>query len=233
MARRYFVDDSDNTISGLTDIDEVEVPTGYSAVLESTIRAVDPPGADGRIRSGSTWDGSTYTAATPNGLLIPYDADTELGRKQIASTTLHEFLHATTAGVHLVRHEKPQIDVMRAEDFIAYAHHANYVVAHMDTINIGQFEAWVTQMMLGAADVTSIQTYFEHAHTLTEGEIPHEACAWVNPNDAVAVILKDARKDSTQGGNDDGIGSWFEFEETDITTVDLGNGAWIRRLPEA
>ena len=51
MARRYFVDDSDNTISGLTDIDEVEVPTGYSAVLESTIRAVDPPGADGRIRS--------------------------------------------------------------------------------------------------------------------------------------------------------------------------------------
>ena len=100
MARRYFVDDSDNTISGLTDIDEVEVPTGYSAVLEGTIRAVDPPGADGRIRSGSTWDGSTYTAATPNGLLIPYDPDTELGRRQIASTTLHQYLKGVTEGVH-------------------------------------------------------------------------------------------------------------------------------------
>ena len=166
MARRYFVDDSDNTISGLTDIDEVEVPTGYSAVLESTIRAVDPPGADGRIRSGSTWDGSTYTAATPTGLLIPYDADTELGRKQIASTILHDYLKSVTEGVHAVRHEKPQIDVERAEQFIAMAHWANYITAHMSTINIDQFEAWTDAMITGAADVTSVQTYFEEAHTL-------------------------------------------------------------------
>ena len=145
MARRYFVDDSDNTISGLTDIDEVEVPTGYSAVLESTIRAVDPPGADGRIRSGSTWDGSTYTAATPNGLLIPYDADTELGRKQIASTILHKYLKSVTEGVHAVRHEKPQADVEKVEQFIAMAHWATYTAAHMGML-IDNFE------IMGRAD---------------------------------------------------------------------------------
>ena len=151
MARRYFVDDSDNTISGLTDIDEVEVPTGYSAVLESTIRAVDPPGADGRIRSGSTWDGSTYTAATPDGLLIPYDADTELGRRQIASTILHQYLKGVTEGVHAVRHEKSQADVEKVEQFIAMAHWATYVAANMGILT-DNFETWVTLMTAGPSE---------------------------------------------------------------------------------
>ena len=197
MARRYFVDDSDNTISGLTDIDEVEVPTGYSAVLESTIRAVDPPGADGRIRSGSTWDGSTYTAATPNGLLIPYDADTELGRRQIASTTLHQYLKSVTEGIHAVRHEKPQADVERVEQFIAMAHWATYVAAHMGML-IDNFETWVAMMVLGPEHASTIQEYFQSAHGLEENVIPTQACAWVSPIDQTEVTgLMMARNKST------------------------------------
>ena len=180
MARRWFLN-ADTEIVGLTDNDLFPVPADQTAVLDSVIRAVDPPGADGRIQSGGTWDGATYTAPSGGGVLVPFDPDTELGRKQIAATTLHEWLHGTSAGVHAIRHEKPQIDVQRAEQFIAMAHWANYVVAHMDSINIDQFEAWVTQMLIGATNVTSIQTYFEQAHTLEEEDIPQEACAWAEP----------------------------------------------------
>ena len=231
MARRWFLN-SDSEIVGLTDNDLFPVPAGQTAVLDSVIRAVDPPGATGRIQSGGTWDGTAYTAPSGAGVLVPFDPDTELGRKQIAATTLHEWLHGTSAGVHAIRHEKPQIDVQRAEQFIAMAHWANYVVAHM-TLTIDQFEAWVAQMIVGATDVTSIQTYFEQAHTLEEGTIPQEACAWANPNDAVAVNLSAAREKSTQGDAGDVEGTWFENETAEITMVDLGNGAWIRRLPGA
>ena len=166
MVRRYFVDDSDNTISGLTDIDEVEVPTGYSAVLESTIRAVDPPGADGRIRSGSTWDGSTYTAATPDGLLIPYDADTELGQKQIACQQLHNYLINTRNEIQLVAHERIQSHVQHLQEFEAMAHWANYVAAHMTTITNAQFIAWAEKMVEGPSGAANLHDLFEQVHGL-------------------------------------------------------------------
>ena len=184
MVRRYFVDDSNNTISGLTDIDEVEVPTGYSAVLESTIRAVDPPGADGRIRSGSTWDGSTYTAATPNGLLIPYDADTELGQKQIACQQLHNYLIKTRNEIQLVAHERIQAHVLYILEFEAMAHWANYVAAHMTSISNAQFIAWTGKMVEGPDGADNLHDLFEQVHGLTDVNIPLEACAWVDPADA-------------------------------------------------
>ena len=45
MPRRYFVQTSDEKITGLTDIDAVAVPDDHTAVLETVIRAADPPGA--------------------------------------------------------------------------------------------------------------------------------------------------------------------------------------------
>ena len=233
MVRRYFVDDSDNTISGLTDIDEVEVPTGHSAVLESTIRAVDPPGADGRIRSGSTWDGSTYTAATPDGLLIPYDADTELGRKQIASTILHQYLKGVTEGIHAVRHEKPQADVEKVEQFIAMAHWATYVAAHMGML-IDNFETWVATMATGPSSASTVQEYFQSVHGLGDAKIPTQACAWVSLTDQTEVVgLDTARTESTAGTPaTDTVATfgWFQGEMVELTDVHLGDGAWIRSL---
>ena len=44
MPRRYFVQISDDKITGLTDIDAVAVPDDHTAVLETVIRAADPPG---------------------------------------------------------------------------------------------------------------------------------------------------------------------------------------------
>ena len=193
MPRVYGVQDDDDKLSGWMSEDETETaPTGETAVLESVIRAADPPGADGRIQSGGHWDGTAYTPPVGDEFFLPFDGSTDTGLIQIAALTLHESFHDASAGVHSVRHEKPQIDVARAEQFIAMGHWANYVVAHMaidGDITAAQFEAWVAAMMLGAVDVTSVQTYFEKAHLLQDADIPLEACAWVNPTDAVAVEL--------------------------------------------
>ena len=104
MPRRYFVQTSDDKITGLTDIDAVAVPDDHTAVLETVIRAADPPGADGRIQAGGKWDGSAYTAPSGGGVLDAYDDSTALGRRKIAATELHEYLQVLTAGIHAVRH---------------------------------------------------------------------------------------------------------------------------------
>ena len=72
MPRVYGVQDADEKLSGWMSEDETATaPTGETAVLESTIRAADPPGADGRIQSGGHWDGTTYTPPAGTEYFIP------------------------------------------------------------------------------------------------------------------------------------------------------------------
>ena len=222
MPRRYFVQTSDEKITGLTDIDAVAVPDDHTAVLETVIRAVDPPGSDGRIQAGGKWDGSAYTAPSGGGVLGAYDDSTALGRRKIAATKLHEYLQVLTAGIHAVRHEKPTHDVTVAEQFIAMVHWANYVTFNMSTIDIDAFEAWVEAMMEGAADFTTVQEFFEKSHTIDDDSVPSEACAWADPTNAVRTLLSEAKGAST------GPSGFFENETTDLTMVTLGNGEWIR-----
>ena len=99
-----------------------------------------------------------------------------------------------------VRHEKPTLDVNRAFDFLCYAHWANYIVFTNvnDSWTAAQQIAWAFAMTLGALDITTVQEFFQNAHTIDEAAVPQEACAWVNPNDAVAVNTEEARGKSTQ-----------------------------------
>ena len=72
MPRVYGVQDADEKLSGWMSEDETATaPTGETAVLESVIRAADPPGADGRIQSGGHWDGTTYTPPAGTEYFIP------------------------------------------------------------------------------------------------------------------------------------------------------------------
>ena len=50
----------------------------------------------------------------------------------------------------------------------------------------------------------------------------------MNPNDAVAVNTAEARLSSTQDTGDPT--PWFDGEETDLTMIELGNGAWIEDI---
>ena len=115
----------------------------------------------------------------------------ELGQRKYAARVLHGALLVWEAGVRDVEHEKPIIDVHRALDFLCFGHWANYVVFTNanDTWTAAQQIAWAYAMTAGAADITTVQEFFEHAHTqLNEAsKFPQEACAWVNPNNAVSV----------------------------------------------
>ena len=152
----------------------------------------------------------------------------ELDQRKTAARALHAALLGWEAGVLEVRHEKPTIDVNRAFDFLCYAHWANYIVFTNanDTWTAAQQTAWAYAMTLGAADITTVQEFFEQSHTIDEAAVPQEACAWVNPNDAVAVNTANARMESTQ----DTDPTWFDGEETDLTMIELGNGAWIEEI---
>ena len=46
-ARRWFVDDAAGVIVTMTDDDNAPTPAGTTAVLDATIRMVNPPGPDG------------------------------------------------------------------------------------------------------------------------------------------------------------------------------------------
>ena len=73
MARVWGVQDADEKLSGWTSEDETDVaPTDETAVLESAIRAFDPPGAEGRIQSGGHFNSTTgYTAPAGTEYFVP------------------------------------------------------------------------------------------------------------------------------------------------------------------
>ena len=235
MARRWFVRTSDELITGMSDIDTVEVPADHTAVTDATIRAADPPGADGRIQGGGKWDGAAYTPPSGSGIFEPFvpDASTELGRVQIAFTALHQQLRKWEFGLLAAAHEKPRPDVQYALQFLSMKHWSAYVVSVMwqaDDLTTEQVEAWATRGAQGALDIVDVQTYFEKAHLIDETTAPAEACTWVEPASGDAVGLETARTMST-GGVDPAVdGSYFFGYTVDLTAINLGDGAWIREL---
>ena len=227
MARLWYVKDTDGVIGGFTD-DNTTAPTGYTATTIADDAAGVP---DEGVTAGSIWDAatSTYTARSGVGVTTQFDETTDLGRKKAAAQAHHNQLLAWAIGVALVAHEKPQIDVARAYQFLAMAHWANYVVAHMTTITADQFIAWSQAASIGSSDLTDVQSYFESAHALDEINIPLEACTWANPSTAERVTLSTARMSSTKSGTPEST-SYFFGETFDLTSVTLGNGAWIEDI---
>ena len=153
----------------------------------------------------------------------------ELGQRKYAATALYAALLVWRDGVIAVQREKPSGDVQRACAFLAMAHWAAYVVFTNAnrTWTAAQQIAWAAAMSRGASDGATVQEFFQSAHTIEENEVPQEACAWVNPNDARRVMVSQARSMSTK----DTQGTpWFDGEETGLTMVELGNGKWIEEI---
>ena len=156
------------------------------------------------------------------------DLDT-LDQRKAAARGLHAALLVWRDGVIAVQREKPSGDVQRACAFLAMAHWAAYVVFTNAnrTWTAAQQIAWAAAMSRGASDGATVQEFFQSAHTIEENEVPQEACAWVNPNDARRVMVSQARSMSTK--HTQGT-PWFDGEETGLTMIELGNGAWIDSL---
>ena len=85
-------------------------------------------------------------------------------------------------------------------------------------------------MAMGAKDITTVQEFFEKAHTLmATDQIPEEACAWANPSNARRVNLA-GRTHIFNNSHDTLTHPTFDGEETDLTMIELGNGAWIEDI---
>ena len=79
--RRWFVD-ATGVIVAMADDPGGQAPDGSTAVFDETIRMADPPGPDGPIYQGGTWDGTNY--AHPAGIVLPIDPTTDIGGVQAA-----------------------------------------------------------------------------------------------------------------------------------------------------
>ena len=94
--RRWIVQTSDGKIIGFTDDGGALAPTGATFVLDSVIRAADPPGATGEILPLGTWDAdtSTYTAPSGGGIVVHIDPTTDTGGVQEACADMLDVFDA-------------------------------------------------------------------------------------------------------------------------------------------
>ena len=214
MARRWFVQDADNKLDSMSDDDTVDAPADTTAVLNSTIRAADPPGANGRIQSGGIWDGTSYTAPTGGGIL-PTDA-TPLGELKVAAAL-------AVSGL---------LDWKERTDAVAYLYPAE------DEGKVHDWEAWLlvglAKVMLAGWTVAERVKFAENTATGTTGistatEFYSEAVAagvvtptsptvWANPNTGLSVALGQASNTVTLIKDD-----WAATP----SYADLIDGSWI------
>ena len=144
----------------------------------------------------------------------------DLGKRKYAARGLQLALVAIQSAAGLMASFRPRCDVQRVETITAMARWANYVVFQNanGTWTAEQQIAWAGAMAEGATDA---QTLYQRAHVLRADAVPAEAFAWASPADAGRVDLADGRARSAV---------WFAREETDLTMVNLGNGAWIENI---
>ena len=147
----------------------------------------------------------------------------DLGKRKHAARGLQLALVAIQSAARLMASFRPRRDVQRVATITAMARWANYVVFQNvhDTWTAAQQIAWAVSMAEGARDATDAQAFYQTGHVLRPDAIPAEAFAWASPVDASRVDLADARALSAV---------WFAREETDLTMVNLGNGAWIEDI---
>ena len=103
-ARRWFVQTSDNKIVSFTDDDNAPTPAGTIAVADAVIRTEDPPGATGDITPLGTWDGSTYTAPSGGGIVVPYDPTTNREQVQDAAHAMMDVFEIALAFIEENHH---------------------------------------------------------------------------------------------------------------------------------
>ena len=147
----------------------------------------------------------------------------DLGKRKHAARGLQLALVAIQSAARLMASFRPRRDVQRVATITAMARWANYVVFQNvhDTWTSAQQIAWAGAMAEGATDATDAQALYQRAHVLRADAVPAEAFAWASPADAARVDLADGRAQSAV---------WFDGEETDLTMVELGNGAWIENI---
>ena len=118
--RRWLIQASDNKIVGMTDDYSLLQPydPGTFFVADSVIRMADPPGHDGPILQGGTWDGTNY--AHPVGVVMPIDPTTDIGGVQAACKTMLDVFETALDFIAENQLAWQQAAIKRAETGIHY-----------------------------------------------------------------------------------------------------------------
>ena len=187
MPRVYGVQDDDQKVSGwMSEDDTVSPPTGETAVLESTIRAADPPGAEGRIQSGGKWDGTSYTAPVGDEFYQPYDTSTELGELQAAAVLAHDALVDWEGQADSIGHLKPTALRATVHDFLVWAHPGLAKVCLSTHWTLADRIKVCEETVSGPADVTDI---YDFMMWLRMQLVMHDfPCAFCKPDPYLGLI---------------------------------------------
>ena len=183
---------------------EAALDTGLTA----HVGLIDVP--DGAVRG---WPLANGALTNPESVPL-----TELEELKSAAQATHDQLLAWSAGLASIAVYYSAADVAKGHDWLNWGHHGVNRVVRSDHWTHAQKLAFLQNMAIGAADVTSPVTFFEGAH---ENDAPTEAVVWVNPDNAVRWDVADTI-DNTQ----DIIGYMAAIP----TQEELINGGWIDDL---
>ena len=220
MPRVYGVQDADDKLSGWMSEDETETaPTGETAVLESVIRAADPPGADGRIQSGGHWDGSTYTPPAGTEYFIP--------STNIVAIAANAMLDALEGGLAYIEENRlfwPQAIASAAIDGI----HWQIINSARIALNSTRTAAFRQKFCEESASWPSgvngnAREYADAFAALQTFAVPGKDFSWVTHADATP-----ARTDVTTALG--GFGSAANVEDAPAS-ADLAGRAWTLDIP--
>lgn len=220
MAPRFFVRDTDDVIVSATENDDLDAPTGTTAVLRSVIAAA----YDGPIYQGGTWDGTTYTA--PAGQATPFDLTTETGRLRQAALNCHE---ALISGALASAHEgimHPHSRVVTVHDYWYQMHHGMYLA--MNNHRAGGSADWTAAQRIAGANAAALgpldgstphDLYAAvEAASLSEG--PTTPILWLNFNTGARVNVADITSNTTA----------MALDASQLPSDSILSGAWIPEL---
>ena len=217
--RRWFVQTSDNKIIGFADDPGGHVPDGSIAVFEETIRAADPPGADGDILSQGIWDGSTYTA--PTGVVIAIDPTTDIGSVQPACDDMLDTFEGALNFIADNQLAWQHAAVRSAETAI----HWQLVNAARVALNSTRTHARRAKFCDEAASwptgLSGDVVLFVDAMGATGVNLPTKDWSWVNPTTDARNDVADAAQGFNAATN----------VETAPGSDRLVHRAWIRDIP--
>ena len=222
--RRWIVQTSDGKLIGFTDDQDVDPPDAAFAtfVLESVIRAADPPGATGEILPLGTWIAGAYTAPSGGGIVVHIDPTSDIGAVQEACSEMLDTFDVALALIADNAGAWPEAARARAETGIYWQTANSARVALNSTRTHARRQKFCEESaswpdMTNGDPVDYVDDFVSYEMT------PTKDWSWVNPE-----------MDPFTRTNTAGSGSGFNAAtnvENAPPTADLIGRDWINDIP--
>ena len=222
--RRWLIQTSDNRIIGLTDdptLLQPHDPIGTIFVPESVIRMADPPGATGDILSQGTWDGTTYTAPSGGGIVVPIDPTTAVGGVQAACDDMLDTFEVAFDYIQDNRIAWQNEARKKAVTGIHYQLVNAARVALNSTRTHARRQKFCEESASGPTGLSGDVVLFVDAMGSTGVNLPTKDWSWVNPT-------TDARNDVADAAQ--GFNNATDVENAPGSDKLIGR-SWIQAIP--